>query len=306
MEDELLRLDETALLNALMDNVVDAIYFKDRRCRLVRVSRKMAASVGLADSSELIGKTDAELFGEDFGRRTMIDDLRVMETGEPIIGLVECRELPNGELNWTSTTKMPLHDAEGKIVGLLGITREINDLKRVELDLQYLATHDTLTGLPNRYLFYDRLEQTLRRARRNMSLFAVLYIDLDGFKAVNDHYGHDAGDQVLKQVAARLQSGVRDSDTAARIGGDEFVVLLDIVHQPEDAEMVAQHLREAIEARFDLLATQVRVTVSVGISLFPSHGSDAVTLVKAADQAMYEAKKQNNACAFYSPPQMLY
>jgi diguanylate cyclase (GGDEF)-like protein/PAS domain S-box-containing protein len=304
MEDDLLHLSESFLLNALMDNVADAIYFKDRRCRLVRVSRQMAASLGLTDSSELIGKTDAELFGEDFGRRTMIDDLRVMETGEPIIGLVECRELPNSELNWTSTTKTPLRNAAGEIVGLLGITREINELKRVELDLQYLATHDTLTGLPNRYLLYDRLEQILRRARRNQSSFAVLYIDLDGFKMINDHYGHDSGDQVLKQVGARLQSGVRDSDTAARIGGDEFAVLLDTIHQPEEAEMVAQHLREAIEVRFDLLATQVSVTVSIGISLFPAHGSDAVTLVKAADQAMYEAKKRNNACAFYSPPQM--
>jgi diguanylate cyclase (GGDEF)-like protein/PAS domain S-box-containing protein len=304
MDDDLFQVSESFLLNALMDNVADAIYFKDRRCRLVRVSRQMAGSLGLKDSSQLIGKTDKELFGEDFGRRTMIDDLRVMETGEPIIGLVESRELPGGELNWTSTTKLPLRGTDGEIVGLLGITREINELKRVELDLQYLATHDTLTGLPNRYLFYDRLEQTLRRTRRSMGRFAVLYIDLDGFKMINDHYGHDLGDQVLKQVGARLQGGVRDSDTAARIGGDEFAVLLDIIHQPEDAAMVAQHLRESIEVKFDLLATQVSVTASIGISLFPDHGSDAVSLVKAADQAMYEAKKRNNACAFYSPPQM--
>jgi PAS domain S-box-containing protein len=119
-------LDELLLFNALMENITDSIYFKDRQCRLLRVSRKMAMSLGYAEPAEIIGKTDSTLFGEEFGQKTMIDDIQVMETGKPIIGLVEGRALPNGEVNWTSTTKLPIYDEGGNVIGLLGITREIN------------------------------------------------------------------------------------------------------------------------------------------------------------------------------------
>ena len=204
MTDDSWQADESLLLNALMDNVADSIYFKDRRCRLQWASLKMAKDLGYDDPSEIVGKTDKELFGEEFGKKTMVDDLGVMETGQPIIGLVESRTLPNGEINWTSTTKFPIHDKSGAVIGLLGITREINELKRTEQDLHYLATHDILTSLPNRYLLFDRMENTILRARRNDTLFAVLYVDLDGFKMINDRFGHDTGDRVLKQAAALL------------------------------------------------------------------------------------------------------
>jgi diguanylate cyclase (GGDEF)-like protein/PAS domain S-box-containing protein len=304
MDNEVWQLDESSLLNALMENIADSIYFKDRRCRLVRVSRKMAFDLGYADPSEIIGKTDLELFGEEFGKKTMIDDLQVMETCQPIIGLVESRGLPDGETNWTSTTKLPIRDKSGAVIGLLGITREINELKRAELDLQYLATHDLLTSLPNRYLLFDRMEQTIRRARRNQIVFAVLYIDLDGFKKINDRYGHDIGDQVLKQVAERLTANVRESDTVARMGGDEFTIILDAIKKPGDAMRVAQKIRAKIETGFDVFANQVKVTASIGISLYPTHGMDAATLLKAADHAMYQAKKKNNACMLFTTPKI--
>jgi diguanylate cyclase (GGDEF)-like protein/PAS domain S-box-containing protein len=303
MDTELWRFDEASLLNALMENIADSIYFKDRHCRLVRVSRKMAADLGFAEPAEIIGKTDIELFGEEFGQRTMIDDLRVMESGQNIIGLIESRALPNGETNWTSTTKLPIRDKSGTVIGMLGITREINELKRAELNLQYLATHDLLTGLPNRYLLFDRMEQTIRRARRNQSMFAVLYIDLDGFKGVNDRYGHHIGDQVLRQVADRLTANVRDSDTVARMGGDEFTIILDVIKMPEAALFVAQKIRAKIDKGFDVFAHQAKVTASIGISLYPTHGMDAETLLKVADQAMYQAKEKGNACMIFKPPQ---
>ena len=204
MFDEAGEIDESLWLNALMENTADSIYIKNRECRLVRVSRKMAMDLGFSDPADLIGKTDTDLFGEVFGQKTKLDDLKVMETGQPIIGLVESRALPNDEINWTSTTKIPVYDEDRTIIGLLGITREINELKRTEQDLEFLATHDLLTALPNRYLLLDRLEQTIMRAARNENIFAVLYIDLDGFKSINDRFGHDVGDQVLKQIATRL------------------------------------------------------------------------------------------------------
>jgi diguanylate cyclase (GGDEF)-like protein/PAS domain S-box-containing protein len=297
-------LNETLLLTTLMDNIADSIYFKDRYCRLVRVSRKMASDLGYKDQDELTGKTDVELFGEEFGRKTLVDDLHIMETGQSIIGLVESRTLPDGDTNWTSTTKLPIRDQNGDVVGVLGITREINELKRVELDLQYLATHDILTSLPNRYLLLDRIEQTILRARRNHTLIAVLYIDLDGFKGINDRYGHDTGDQVLKQIALRLTKNVRDSDTVARMGGDEFVIVLDAIKEDEDSMLVAQKLRERIEAELITPKSRVEVTASIGISIYPKHGVDAASLLKAADHAMYEAKQSTNTCMIFMPPKI--
>ena len=121
----------------------------------------------------------------------------MMETGIPIVGLVEGNQTKNGETNWTSTTKLPIRNIKGEIIGLLGITREINDLKKIEMDLQHIATHDLLTSLPNRYLFFDRLDQAILRAKRYQTSFALLYLDLDRFKRINDRNGHDAGDKFL-------------------------------------------------------------------------------------------------------------
>src|SRR5450756_3137832 len=120
-------LDDEFLCGSLMETMVDSIYFKDRQGRLLRVSRKMARDLGYADPAELLGKTDADLFGQEFAQRTMLDDSRVMETDQPLIGLTESRQLETGQVNWTLTSKMPLHDAAGAVVGLLGITREINE-----------------------------------------------------------------------------------------------------------------------------------------------------------------------------------
>ena len=252
----------------------------------------MARDLGYADPAELIGKTDVELFGQEFGEGTMLDDSRVMETDQPLIGLTESRQLESGQVNWTLTTKTPLHDAAGDVVGLLGITREINELKHAESALQDIATHDTLTGLPNRYLMFDRLNQLLIRAERFPTSFAVLFIDLDGFKRINDTRGHDVGDLVLRAVAERLSQSVRAADTVARIGGDEFVILLEALRAGGDATAVAQKIRGALEEPFSLPGGATKVTVSIGISLYPEDGREAEVLLKAADVAMYRAKRE--------------
>lgn len=282
-------LDEKGLFAALMDNMADSIYFKDRQCRLIRVSRKMARDLGFNDPAEIIGKTDIELFGEEFGRKTRIDDLQVMESGLPMIGLVEGKPRKEGGINWTSSSKLPLRNAAGEIIGLLGITREINELKQKEMDLQHIATHDLLTSLPNRYLFFDRLEQTIRRAKRYQTLCAILYLDLDNFKIINDQQGHAAGDEFLKLIAIQIQNAVRVSDTIARLGGDEFAILLETIK--DEAEVCA--VAERIISGFNHWSL-AGVTASIGISIFPRHGEEGALLLKCADNAMYEAKKQTN------------
>ena len=285
-------LNDEFLFRSLMETIVDSIYFKDRQGRLLRVSRKMARDLGYADPAELVGKTDVELFGQEFGQRTMLDDSRVMETDEPLIGLTESRQLESGQVNWTLTSKTPFHDAAGNVVGLVGITREINELKNAEVALQDIATHDTLTGLPNRYLMFDRLNQLLVRAERFATGFAVLFIALDGFKQINDSRGHDVGDLVLREVAERLSQSVRAADTVARIGGDEFVVLLEAIRAGPDTIALAQKIEAAIGAPFSLPGGDATVTVSIGIGVYPDDGRDAEELLKAADVAMYRAKRE--------------
>lgn len=171
---------------------------------------------------------------------------------------------------------------------LLARVASLLRIKQIQTDL----LHDSLTALPNRRLFEDRLDQTIRTTQRSGGQAALLYIDLDGFKPVNDLYGHDVGDIVLRDVAVRIQSCIRTSDTAARIGGDEFVVILQDVAGREDARMVSQKIADAIRQPFMVSAQECRVGVSIGISLFPDDGSDPKILMKIADQAMYEVKKQ--------------
>lgn len=163
--------------------------------------------------------------------------------------------------------------------------------KQNELWLQYIAQHDPLTGLPNRELFHDRLQTALRKARRDRRQLALLYIDLDMFKQVNDTFGHPIGDLLLREIAHRIQRCVRDSDTVGRIGGDEFVVLLDNISLPEHAATIAEKIRVALNQPFDLAGQHVHVSSSIGIAIHPEHGEDNKQLTRHADDAMYIAKK---------------
>jgi diguanylate cyclase (GGDEF)-like protein len=158
--------------------------------------------------------------------------------------------------------------------------------------LRHLAYHDALTDLPNRSLLYDRLELAVKQAQRRASRIGVLFLDLDDFKAVNDSCGHAAGDRLLVELAGRLRSGVRAGDTVARLGGDEFVVLLDSVTGAEDAARVAAKVRDAVRAPFRRDGREMRVTASVGVSVYPADGSSADELLRSADAAMYRDKER--------------
>jgi len=166
--------------------------------------------------------------------------------------------------------------------------------KQIEHDnrvLESQALHDQLTGLPNRRLLADRLSMALVHARRDKSAMAVVYLDLDGFKQLNDRMGHGAGDLLLKLVANRLVGAVREEDTVARLGGDEFMLVLRNVGAPDDAATVARKAIEALAQPFDIEGNTVSITASAGVGVYPVHGEDADTLTKSADQAMYAAKR---------------
>ncbi len=192
---------------------------------------------------------------------------------------------------WLSVHWSTLYDGDGMITGAIVILNDITERRLREQESWELAHFDTLTELPNRILFWDRLEYALRLAGRNRQSTAVLWLDLDGFKAVNDTLGHAAGDDLLRQVAQRLQASLRESDTAARMGGDEFTVVLTTVTHSQDATGVAQKIIEQIHRPFALSQGPAQVSISIGIALYPDHANTAKELVQCADLAMYAAKQ---------------
>lgn len=181
------------------------------------------------------------------------------------------------------------------------VRQRTEELSSANQHLQFLATHDTLTGLPNRVLFFDRLDQTIKKSRRQKQKFALFFIDLDDFKRINDSYGHQVGDQVLRTVGNYLEGTLRDSDTVARLAGDEFTIILDNIHSADNIETIASKTLEAVSQPIQAPDGTIVMTISLGISLFPEDGGDAETLLRKADTAMYSIKDQTkNSYRFYS------
>jgi len=176
--------------------------------------------------------------------------------------------------------------------------------KRTESVIRNMAYHDALTGLPNRVLLSDRLEMALANAQRNKSMLAVLFLDFDGFKSINDSLGHDIGDQLLKGVAGRLQKCLRSQDTVARLGGDEFIILLPRVSNASDAGILAQKLLDVVRVPFNFGEHEVNITLSIGVGLYPKDGLDSNKLLKHADEALYLAKNQGKDCYHFFSEEM--
>ena len=213
----------------------------------------------------------------------------------------------DGKLRWTSASGEPFFDADGQFVGYHGVSRDITERRLAEDSIRHLATHDTLTGLPNRALFLDELGLSMCAARREGQQLALLFVDLDHFKIINDTLGHDAGDLLLAQMAKSLRDCLRPSDLVARLGGDEFVVLLRHPAGRHEAAVVARKLLHAVTQPLSLKGQECRVSASVGICIFPDNAGDEASLMKGADIAMYEAKREGrNAFRYFStdaPPQ---
>lgn len=197
----------------------------------------------------------------------------------------------------------PLRDEQGQRYGVVVVFRDTSERRRREAELHRQAHFDPVTGLPNRSLFADRLAIALAQAERQQSALALVYIDLDGFKPVNDQHGHAAGDLLLKAVGARLQQLLRSGDTLARVGGDEFVALLSRIDDAGEACRVGERILAALKLPFELDEGVVQIGGSLGIAVFPQHGQDAAQLLRAADAAMYAVKRAGKgACVLFEPP----
>lgn len=290
---------ERDLLHLLMDSLPDQVFFKDAQSRFVRINRAGAEILGLRDPDEAIGKTDVDFASADQAAAYIADDRRVMESRAPLRDIMESIVGADGVVRWISTTKAPTFDADGKVTGVVGVSRDISERRGLEEQLAHQAFHDALTSLPNRMLFANRLEHALERSARSGAPLAVLFIDLDGFKVVNDRFGHDLGDLLLQTIAGRLQACARTGDTVARLGGDEFILLL------EDADAgtalgAARRIAARLDAPLVLGGRLITVTASIGIACKSSPLDQAEELLKNADVAMYVAKRRGRAqCALY-------
>ena len=210
----------------------------------------------------------------------------------------------DGDCVTVSLTGIPMltQEDDRRVIGLYGVARDISERKRAEEIISFQAYHDQLTHLPNRVLFKDRLELAIAQAQRRTGALAVMFIDVDRFKLVNDTFGHAEGDALLRAIATRLSSTLRRGDTLARLGGDEFTVLLPDINQPEDAEVIARKVLAALSPPIALSQGQFRATVSIGVALFPRDGSTAEELTRHADVAMYQVKRSGkNAYRFFDP-----
>lgn len=284
--------EDRNLLEAFLEHIPDNVFFKDLDSRFIRISNAMANYCGLAYPAKAVHKTDADIFSAEHARRALADEQEIIRTGLPVVEKEEKETWSDGRETWALTTKVPLRDQSGKIIGTMGISHNITERKQAELRIHHMALHDSLTGLPNRILLEDRLAGAVASARRNQRCVAVLMIDLDRFRAVNDSFGHYIGDRLLESVATRLKGCIRASDTVARLGGGEFVVALPDVANGDDIVPVAQKLLAGLATPFQVDGRHVQLTASIGISNFPEHGEKPELLLQCAEAAMYEAKKK--------------
>ena len=415
--------DARQMLQHVIDTVPNFVFWKDRYSRYLGCNEAFAHLAGLQNSEEIIGKFDHDLAWCKYADQYRRDDAEVISSGTAKINIVEPMAMKDGTTGWLETSKVPLRDTRGHIIGVLGVFHDItarvyseeklrqtakvfestmegivitnpdgdivavnpaftditgyseaealgknprirqsgrhdrsfyqamwaslletgswrgeiwnrrktgetypewltintvrdesgkianyvavftdiSQMKRSEVELNHLAHHDPLTELPNRLLLDARLEYAIQHAHREGTSLAVLFLDLDRFKTVNDSLGHPAGDQLLRSVAALLSACVRGEDTVARLGGDEFVIVLEGVGDASDASAMAKKILNALSQRYDLNGQDVFIGASIGISTYPADGRDGTTLLKNADAAMYLAKEEGrNTFRFYS------
>ena len=288
---------EFTCMNNLLSCTEERVYFKDLLSRFLLVSAGwIAAYAPGRTAAELTGKTDFDFFGEEHASAAFDDEQQIIRTGEPIVGKLE-QETYSGRADaWVSSTKMPLRDQTGRIIGTFGISRDVTAQVSAEKALAHQALHDPLTGLPNRIALMDRLSQALPAMERHPSWVAAFFIDLDSFKEINDSHGHDAGDLVLSEVGRRLSALVRRGDTVARLGGDEFVMLCGELDSHAAVHLIGDRIIRSVAVPYAERGRDLSVTCSVGIVVTKDSATDPDTAIRNADMAMYEAKKAGGNC----------
>ncbi|MFA6062596.1 MAG: diguanylate cyclase [Gallionella sp.] len=284
---------ETTLRNNLLNSMGEGVYGVDQHGLCIFANPAALMMLGVSET-ELIGRNQHLLF-----HHHRIDNTPYPEQECPIYQtLIDGHTRSGEEWFWRKNgagfhvfVTVTANEATNGAAGAVVVFRDITAQKLNEERMLHLSQHDTLTELPNRALLNDRLQQALASARRDQTHMALLFLDLDKFKPINDSLGHAVGDLLLKEVAKRLKACVRESDTVARVGGDEFIILLPVIDEEEDALRVAEKIRHSLNQSFSLVGYTLNISSSTGVAVYPEHGTEEMQLIKNADIAMYYAKK---------------
>lgn len=292
--------DRETQLRTLIDTLPDLVWLKDADGLYLRCNANFERLFG-AKEAEIIGKTDYDFVDKhqaDFFRE---HDRAAMAAGGPSKNEEEIVYADDGHREVLETVKTPMYGADGHLMGVLGVGRDITLRKQQEEHILHQAHFDTLTDLPNRFLSLDRLSQLLNDAHRGDRRVAVLFLDLDDFKRINDTLGHETGDNLLVEAAGRLRGAVRQGDTVGRLGGDEFIVLLGGLNDAADAGPVMENLLGCFRDTFPIGKRELMVTASIGAAVYPEDGGSPTELLRNADSAMYHSKgKGRNTYSYFT------
>ena len=270
------------------DYLFDAVVVTDLQGIITDWNKGSEALYGYS-KEEAIGQPVNTLHVPEDTDRITSEVISAVEKSEKWSG--EIRMLhKNGSIGWVESMCVPMYDSNNQMIGALGVNRDITDRIKETERLEYLAHYDQLTKIPNRYLLLDRVEHLIAQSERNKSAFALLYIDLDNFKIINDTKSHAFGDQVLIETALRLKQAIRNSDTVGRIGGDEFVLLLESISNKNDVSTLIETLTKTLDKEFIIYDEKFEVSCSIGVAIYPDDGTTTDTLLATADIAMYKAK----------------
>ena len=296
---KLMILTPAAVASDVLKTMADAVILLSRRQRIVGVNRA---------AEELLTARESELQGSKLDELFETDDAAEAETVRRLLTSKDSRDLElryrkkNQDLVRLRVSTSLVNDRHGQMMGQVLVARDITEQVRTEEELKHLATHDPLTGLPNRSLLHDRLQRAVNRAARERRPFALLMFDLDEFKQINDTFGQNVGDLVLQSTAKRLTQCVRGLDTVCRLGGDEFMLIVEELIESGDSDIVAERLLAAFEDPIEAGDQTISISGSIGISTYPFDGLDAETLVKKADLALHSSKqKKKGGFEFYAP-----
>jgi diguanylate cyclase (GGDEF)-like protein/PAS domain S-box-containing protein len=279
----------------------DMFWEQDEQYRFTSVSGVDSGKVTQTRADLIIGKKRWEQDYTNMSADDWAKHIAILDARQPFRDLELSRPDDSGKTIWITISGEPIFDSSGAFKGYRGVGKEISERKKDEERIQFLANHDALTSLPNRAMFSEVLNLAIQNGHRYKRGFAVLFIDLDRFKIINDTMGHDAGDKLLKEMGTRLSETVRSSDVVARLGGDEFVVLVQEVSETKQVDAVARKILSALVEPMSMQGQECRVTASIGICMYPADAQDEKALMKNADIAMYRAKEDGkNTYKFYS------
>jgi diguanylate cyclase (GGDEF)-like protein/PAS domain S-box-containing protein len=286
--EEALRLSEKRY-RTLFERNLAGVYRSTLEGRILDCNESFARIFGYASREEVLRQAAWDFYLKPEDRQAAVAKLLERQS---LTNYEVCLKRKDGSLVWVLESENLIEGPDGRLSVIEGTAIDITERKRAEEQVKHLAFHDPLTNLPNRLLFNDRLTLAVAQAHRHNQRLAVLFLDLDRFKVINDSLGHSVGDELLRQVAERIQEYVREGDTVARLGGDEFTLLVPGITAEEDAAKIAKKVCDAIHDPFWIDGRELFVTTSLGVAVYPSDGHDAETLVRNADSAMYRAKEQ--------------